>query len=134
MHSALEGTPVGKELHIGAELFAALDSYVQAVTEAAHVAVEEGGRALHQHVQDRARKSDAWAPMADSIEMWPSKDGGIQVGVRNPALIANARKAEYGDLDSPPNPLFRTMGRSVRHAGERMDSVFNQRLGLGELR
>lgn len=121
------------ELHLGAELFAALDQYVHAVTEAAHVAVSESSQALHQHVQDRARQSPAWSGMADDIEMW-DQGGEIQVGIRKAELINRAKQAEYGDLDNAPNPLLRKMGPSTRHAARRMDSVFNEHLGLGEMR
>lgn len=116
-------------LHIGADFFAALDDYVQAVSNAAVEAHEAGTRELRSSLQESARSLPIWNDVADDIDTWVD-DGELRVGVRSPRSVKKAHIAEYGMGPIPPTPLLRNMPLATKRAGEAMDEVLHERLGI----
>jgi hypothetical protein len=87
---------------------------------------------LQETVRDKARDTPGWSELADDIEVW-SADGKLWIGVRNTALISEASLLEYGDEESAPNPLLRTLTAEFRQTGEMMRNQMTADYGPGKL-
>lgn len=123
------GSAVSEMLHISAGFFDALDAYVQEVSDAAIVAHQEGLKALHSSVRKTARSHPRWRPLEEAIDLW-HEDGEAFIGVRDPSKTSAAQDAEFGNENHPPAPVMRMMADSLRKAGDRMDEVLAERLGI----
>lgn len=115
--------------HVGAEFFAALDTYVQAASSAAREASREALTTLQQHLLAAAEIHPAWKGVSDSIEMWNDEEGELLVGVRNPDVIDLALDAEFGTKERPPAPILRNKEWAERDAQQRLRFVWGSHMG-----
>lgn len=115
-------------LHAGADVFAALGRYTQAVVDAAHEAVNAEREAVYQAVMESARNHPSWQGVADHIEIWDT-DGGYEFGVRHPDHVDAAIKAEYGDKGTPPAPILRDTQKYAERGHAAADWSFADLLG-----
>lgn len=119
---------MAESLHIGADVFAALGKYTQAVFDAAHESTKAEKEAIYNSVMEAARAHPAWQGVADYIEVWDT-DGGYEFGVRHPDYVEAALKAEYGDKDTPPAPILRNTRAYAEKAYEASERSFRELLG-----
>ena len=112
----------------------AVQRYVDGLMVDSVLAAENATQFFHQQVVARARDDEQWSSMADNIEVW-SQDGQLVIGVQNPVFASQAMLLEYGDLEAPPNPLFRTLTSAARdaaqHMQEEIDSKYGPRMDVG---
>jgi len=97
----------------------AVQRYVDGLVVNSIAAAESATDFLREAVVDRARQDPEWASLADNISVW-SDDGVLTIGVTDPMFTSLATLLEYGDIDRPPNPLFRTLTNEVRDASKHM--------------
>lgn len=88
--------------------FDALDQYVddlqQHATEAANATIQFAQDAIISY----AKTKPNWVHMADEIKTW-SLDGNIVVGFQHQDMASEAMAIEYGDMNNPPDSLFRSL-------------------------
>lgn len=98
-------------------LSADITRYVQRLALEANMAQQKAAFVMQERMQERARKDEQWASLADDITVW-SKDGMLVIGVNQQELVSQAMLLEYGDEVTPPTPLFRTAQGDNRAAYE----------------
>lgn len=81
------------------------------------MAQQKAAFVMQERMQERARRDEQWASLADDITVW-SKDGMLVIGVNHQELVSQAMLLEYGDEVTPPTPLFRTAQADNRAAYE----------------
>lgn len=109
---------------------AALLAYTARLQREASYAASEAIDYLHERTVARARLNPDWEPLADHIEVW-SRDGLLEIGVRDEEFVSQAFALEYGDEVRPPQPLFRTMNADMRAAGQVMSEHMVSKFGPG---
>lgn len=112
----------------------AVQRYVDGLMLDSVLAAQNATMFFHEQVVARAREDEQWASFADNIEVW-SNDGQLVIGVQNPVFASQAMLLEYGDLEAPPNPLFRTLTSAARdsakHMQDEIDSKYGPRMDVG---
>lgn len=107
----------------------ALDRYVhglqQDVIDAADAAVDT----FHEGMVDYAKSKPNWVNLSDNIRVW-SEDGRLQVGIQGNEMVSQAEYLEYGDVNEPPDSLFRTAQHVTMLAKERLASELAARRPL----
>jgi hypothetical protein len=106
----------------------AVQRYVDGLMADAVLAAENATEFFHEQVVARARDDEHWSSMADNIEVW-SNDGQLVIGVQHPMFASQAMLLEYGDLEAPPNPLFRTLSSATRDAAKHMQDEMDSKYG-----
>lgn len=106
----------------------ALQHYVEGLMVTSMEAADEAARFFHRQVVERAAHTEGWSQLADNITLW-SQDGELVIGIANQDLASQAEVLEYGDLDTPPNPLFRTLTNDSAEANNLMRDRFRRTFG-----
>jgi hypothetical protein len=119
-------------IEIAAGWLDAVQRYVDGLAQHSIAAAQGATDLLHQKVTEKAKANEGWSSMADNITMW-SQDGQLFIGVTDPMFVSQASLLEYGDLDTPPNPLFRTLSSEVADAGDYMRKSMETHYGPLEL-
>ena len=94
----------------------ALDQYVEGLQQDAEDAAVAAVEFAEQAVISYARSKPNWVGLADGIQTW-SEDGKLIIGVQGNERVSQAVALEYGDLEHPPDSVFRTLdpiGREAR--------------------
>ena len=106
----------------------AVQRYVDGLVVNSIAAAESAADFFRDKVVERARQDADWASVADNITLW-NDDGTLMVGVTDPAFTPLATLLEYGDIDRPPNPLFRTLTSEARDASQHMRDELESQYG-----
>lgn len=121
-------------IEIAAGWIDAVQRHIEGLMVDAQLAADNATQYLHDAVKARARGDEQWSSLADNISVW-SQDGRLIIGFQDPMFMSQAMLVEYGDLDNPPNPLFRTMSSEVRNAHQMMqqdiDDKYGPRMSVG---
>jgi hypothetical protein len=110
----------------------AVQKYVEGLVVNSIAAAESATNFFRDKVVERARNDENWASVADNITLW-NDDGTMMIGVTDPAFTSLATLLEYGDIDSPPNPLFRTLTSEARDASKHMRDELESTYGPLEM-
>jgi len=116
------------DVRIGAEWLDGLEKYLQGLYATTEVAASRATTYLQEQVETEARADEQWSEIADQIEVW-SQDGYLIIGVQDEAFASRAFDIEYGDGESAPNSLFRTMQGYAEGMTRVMDDTFRQHYG-----
>lgn len=100
----------------------ALDQYVEGLQQDAVDAAVEAVEFAEDAVISYARQKPDWVNLADGIQTW-SEDGRLVIGVQGNERVSQAVALEYGDLENPPDSLFRTLDA----VGHETRTVFRNR-------
>lgn len=106
----------------------AVQRYIEGLVVNSIAAAESATTLFRDKVIERANKDEDWSSIADNITVW-SDDGQMYIGVTDPMFVSQATLLEYGDLDTPPNPLFRTLSSEARDASAHMRNELEAHYG-----
>jgi len=111
----------------------AVQRYVEGLMVDSMQAAQNATEFFRAKVIEIAKQDPDWTSIADNIEVW-SKDGQLTIGVQNELFVSQATLLEYGDLETPPNPLFRTLTSATRDASLSMRDEMEGRYGVGKIK
>lgn len=97
----------------------AVEAYVEGLMANSVATAQRATTLFRELVVESARQNEQWTSLADNISLW-SQDGHLVIGVQDPQLASLATVLEYGDLDTPPNPLLRNLVSPARDASREM--------------
>lgn len=120
------------QIEITSGWFDAVQKYVDGLVVNSVAAADSAASFFREAVVEKARQSDEWATLADNITLW-NDDGALMIGVTDPAFTSLATLLEYGDVDRPPTPLFRTLTAEARTATDHMRTQLEGRYGKMDL-
>lgn len=104
---------------IDASWLDALDRHVEGLQHNVIAAADAAVDSYHEAMVDYAKSKPAWVGLADNIQVW-SNDGYLVVGLQGDDYVSQAEALEYGDLENPPDSLFRTADHVAAHARDRL--------------
>lgn len=104
----------------------ALDRYVEGLQADAADAAASAVEFAEQGVISYAKSKPGWVGLADGIRTW-SEDGRLIIGLQGNDRVSQAVALEYGDLEHPPDSLFRTLDSLGRESRNVFRTAFSSR-------
>jgi hypothetical protein len=99
---------VADGFRIDAAWLDALDSYVEGLMEDTMEVANSTTEFARDAIISYAKTKPNWVGLADGIQRW-SEDGQVIIGVQGREMVSQAMALEYGDIEHPPDSLFRTL-------------------------
>lgn len=91
----------------GSDVVSALRGYVANAAALVEEAVQAEQEDMVARQRSRAGQNPLWSDLAEQVNSWEDEDGNFALGVDNPDAVAQAGRAEFGDMRNPPSPLIR---------------------------
>ena len=104
---------------IDASWLDALDRYVTGLQQDVMDAADSAVDVFRDELVDYAKSKPNWVNLSDSLQTW-SEDGRLVVGLQGADFVSQAEYLEFGDLENPPDSLFRTSQHVTMLAQERL--------------
>lgn len=109
--------------------FDALDDYVEDLQQHATDAANKTVDFVHEAIISYAKQKPNWVHLADDIKKW-SIDGDLMIGFQHQDMASQAMAIEYGDMENPPDSLFRSLSSVSDQASDFFREEMKSRLPI----